>query len=181
MILCRCANVVRDPDDSHRRYRCSACKGATPQSSPPSLEQVRAKCEEAKGFLNAIVSEYCRDEIDLWIPARRDETVGARQKGTSDQVLAAAINKSLRQKRSWAAVGWDRLLLALEQLSLADEALGMIRAVEEHREVDSGPEGDDLVRAIVNNIKPGEELPPGQRHLAEPLAAQARRRARGEL
>lgn len=179
--LCRCANVVRDTADSHRRYSCAACGGATPQSAPPTIDQVREACSTANGLLSALLSEYRKAEVDLWTPARRGDSVGVRQKGPSDQVLAATINKALRQKRSWAAVSWDRILLALEQLRLADAALGMIDQVEGRHEPDTGPEGDDLVRSLVNRLQPGEELPPGLRHLRDPIAARDRRHARGEL
>lgn len=178
MSLCRCPNPTRDTARADRRAHCSACGGRTPTTGPPGPERVRDTCADILGLLQAVQAAYLTEYAGLWTPVTRGDSAG-RIPGHTDPTGALAASRAHADKRAWAAISWDHLRRAQQQLADADAALGQIGLVDARQEPDTGPPGAWYQQGITATT-PRDQIPSGRTDLLEAFDALVSRHERGE-
>lgn len=164
MKRCACGGPASERD----RLRCGACHHWRPQGNLLSRRKVSELAAEAASLLSRFAREdYPWAHSMAWTPRKRD-TVGGGQIIYSDPTLNAVENGQTLAIRDWAVLAARLLERAVEDLRVADAAIGFALLT-----ADDGP---DEHHAYVAH----DAIPPEREDLKEAHAARDRRRERKE-
>lgn len=172
MKRCECTRPTRDPHTGDRE-RCLACAGWTPHGRPTPRRGFDQTAADLRSLLDRIATDWHAIATDP-TPARLGDGNGSSDLAWSDPTGDAATTERRRYITDWVTLTARFLDRARIELQRADDAIGRALYVADPHPPErlAGPWWDNVPVTDTSGADDGER--------AGLLAAQARRRQRGE-